>query len=164
MAESEPELLAHHLTEAGLWEAAVPYWLKAGQRAVARSALLEAAQHFSKAYGYHSGCSRRLQRTQGELDLHIRLGPVIMATRGYSAPESLEIYTRADHLVTEVGNIGERMDVLLGLFNVHYGRCELRQALSVAEEHMGLGAASRRKSGPGAYTVGAVLFCNRRVS
>jgi predicted ATPase len=43
VAESEPELLAHHLTEAGLWEAAVPYWLKAGQRAVARSALLEAA-------------------------------------------------------------------------------------------------------------------------
>jgi hypothetical protein len=34
-----------------------------------------------------------------ELDFHVRLGPVMMATRGYAASESLEIYARAEHLV-----------------------------------------------------------------
>jgi len=158
VAESEPELLAHHLTEAGLWEAAVPYWLKAGQRAVARSALLEAAKHFSEGIRVSQRLQPSLQRTQGELDFHIRLGPVIMATRGYSAKESLEIYTRADHLVADLGNVGERMDVLLGLFNVHYGRCELQQALSVAQQHMGLARQHSANLGRGHTLLGQYYF------
>jgi tetratricopeptide (TPR) repeat protein len=79
-----------------------------------------------------------LQRTRSELDLHIRLGPVAMATHGYSAPESLDVYSRSDQLVAEVGDVVERMDVLLGLFNVHYGRCELENARLIADEHMRL--------------------------
>jgi class 3 adenylate cyclase/predicted negative regulator of RcsB-dependent stress response len=135
---SEPELLAHHLTEAGLWEAALPYWLKAAERAVARSALREAAKHFREAIRLSQRLQPCLQRTRSELDVHIRLGPVVMATHGYSAPESLEIYRRADELVAEVGDVVERMDVLLGLFNVHYGRCELDHARAIADEHMRL--------------------------
>ena len=158
MVESEPELLAHHLTEAELWEAAVPYWLKAGQRAVERSALLEAAQHYAEGIKLSRRLQPSLQWRRSELDLHIRLGPVIMATQGYSAPESLETYTRADHLVTDVGNTGERMDVLLGLFNVHYGRCELRQALSVAEEHMHLAQQVGENLGRGHTLLGQYYF------
>ena len=47
-AEMQPELLAHHYTEAGLAAHAIPYWQRAGQQALQRSANLEAVQHLAK--------------------------------------------------------------------------------------------------------------------
>jgi class 3 adenylate cyclase/predicted ATPase len=48
-AAAEPELLAHHFTQAGLTEAAIEWWRTAGQRALARSALLEGKEHLKRA-------------------------------------------------------------------------------------------------------------------
>ena len=48
-AAAEPELLAHHFTQAGLTEAAIEWWGKAGQRSLARSALLEGAEQLKRA-------------------------------------------------------------------------------------------------------------------
>ena len=48
-AAAEPELLAHHFTEAGLTEAAIEWWGTAGQRSLARSALLEGAEQLKRA-------------------------------------------------------------------------------------------------------------------
>src|SRR5262249_12280766 len=42
---SEPELVAHHFTQAGLADPAIDYWLKAGNLALSRSANAEAAKH-----------------------------------------------------------------------------------------------------------------------
>jgi class 3 adenylate cyclase len=47
-AETQPELLAHHYTEAGLLAQAIPYWQQAGQRALERSAALEAVAHLTQ--------------------------------------------------------------------------------------------------------------------
>jgi class 3 adenylate cyclase len=44
---SQPEIAAHHFTEAGLVEPAIDYWLKAGQHA-ARSANAEALHHLAR--------------------------------------------------------------------------------------------------------------------
>ena len=49
ITESQPELLAHHCTEAGLIEKAAGLWGKAGQRSLARSALVEAIAQFTRA-------------------------------------------------------------------------------------------------------------------
>src|SRR5262249_20084487 len=46
-AEAEPELLAQHYTEAGLIVQAISYWQQAGQKAVERSANVEAISHFT---------------------------------------------------------------------------------------------------------------------
>ena len=46
--ETQPELVAHHYTEAGLIEQAIPYWQRAGQRATQRSANVEAISHLTK--------------------------------------------------------------------------------------------------------------------
>src|SRR5262249_58070084 len=46
--ETQPELLAHHYTEAGLKEQAIPYWQRAGQRATQCSAYVEAVAHLTK--------------------------------------------------------------------------------------------------------------------
>lgn len=48
-AENQPELLARHSTEAGLIEKAAGLWGKAGQRSLARSALVEAAEQLNRA-------------------------------------------------------------------------------------------------------------------
>ena len=48
ICETQPELLAHHYTEAGLVEQAIPYWQRAGQRALERSAYVEAIAHLTQ--------------------------------------------------------------------------------------------------------------------
>ena len=48
-AAAEPELLAHHFTQAGLTEAAIEWWGQAGQRSLERSALVEAAEQLTRA-------------------------------------------------------------------------------------------------------------------
>jgi len=49
IAAAEPELVAHHLTQAGLDEPAIEWWGKAGDQALRRSAFKEAATHLGKA-------------------------------------------------------------------------------------------------------------------
>src|SRR5262249_44841379 len=49
IAESQPELVARHCSEAGLAEKAVGLWGRAGQRWLARSAFVEAIGHFTRA-------------------------------------------------------------------------------------------------------------------
>src|SRR3989475_5247577 len=46
--ETQPELLAHHYTDASFIEQAFPYWQRAGQRAIQRSANVEAISHLTK--------------------------------------------------------------------------------------------------------------------
>ncbi|MBI3247899.1 MAG: AAA family ATPase [Deltaproteobacteria bacterium] len=58
--ETQPELLAHHYTEAGLKEQAIPYWQRAGERATQHSAYMEAINHLTK--GLSRGRNTR-QRT-----------------------------------------------------------------------------------------------------
>ena len=49
IAQSQPELLAHHFTQAGMTEAAIEWWGTAGQRSMARSALVEGAEQLRRA-------------------------------------------------------------------------------------------------------------------
>jgi class 3 adenylate cyclase len=137
----QPEIAAVHFSKAELFEPAVRHWLAAGIRAADRSALTEAIQHFSEGVRMSRLLPDTPARRRMELDLQMALGPALMAIRGYAAPESLEVYVRADQLVAEVGTLSERLDVLLGLFNVHYGRAEIEPALQVARAHLALAEA-----------------------
>ena len=74
-AETQPELLAHHYTEAGLMEQAIPYWQRAGQQALQRSANLEAIQHLTTGLALLATLPETPVRVQQELHLHIALGP-----------------------------------------------------------------------------------------
>jgi predicted ATPase len=74
-AENQPELLAHHYTEAGLGEQAVPYWQQAGENAARRSAHVEAISHLSKGLAHLTVQSETPQRMQRELTILMTLGP-----------------------------------------------------------------------------------------
>src|SRR5262249_40568249 len=86
-AETQPELLAHHCTEAGLIEQAVGYWQKAGQSAVQRSAHVEAISHLRTGLELLHTLPETQERVQREVDMHIALGVSLLASKGYAALE-----------------------------------------------------------------------------
>src|SRR6266487_2499628 len=87
IAETQPELLAHHYTEAGVMAQAIPYWQQAGQRAIERSANLEAIGHLTKGLEVLTTLPDTPDRTRQELDLQTALGLALRAIKGWSAPE-----------------------------------------------------------------------------
>jgi predicted ATPase/class 3 adenylate cyclase len=114
VVETQPELLAHHCAEAGLTEQALPYWQRAGQRAIERSANVEAAHHLTKGLELLKTLPDTPERAQHELALQAILGPALMVTRGYGAPEVEKIYSRARQLCQQVGDIPQLFPVLFG--------------------------------------------------
>jgi predicted ATPase len=86
-AESQPELLAHHYTEAGLGEQAIGYWQRAGQRANERSAHAEAIVHLSRGLAVLQSLPETPEHPEQDLALQLALGTSLTATKGWAAPE-----------------------------------------------------------------------------
>ena len=84
---TEPELLAHHLTAAGLAEAAIPLWQIAGELALKRMALTEAIAHLNQGLELVSTLPWTSQRDASEVGLRRRLGSAWLALKSWAAPE-----------------------------------------------------------------------------
>jgi predicted ATPase len=97
-----PELMAHHCAEAGMPDKAVGYRLKAGQQAVARSAMLEAVTQLRKGLDLLASLPASPLHQQQELDLRIALGPALAATKGISSPDMGENYAQASVLAEQL--------------------------------------------------------------
>ena len=91
-AAAEPEVIAHHFTEAGLDDPAIEWWGKAGDQALRRSAFREAIAHLGKAIAMADKAGG--VSGQGE-KLHVAYGNALIAARGYGAPETTEAFARA---------------------------------------------------------------------
>jgi predicted ATPase len=133
LCETQPELLAHHYTEAGLSEQALPCWQRAGERALARSAMLEAVAHLTKALEVLDTLPDTPERAQQELDLQIALGPALISTTGHTT-EAERVYTRARALCQQVGAPYQLFPVLWGLRYVHQVRGQSQRAYEVGKE------------------------------
>jgi predicted ATPase len=103
VVETQPELLAHHYTGAGLAKQAIAYWQKAGERGIGRSAYAEAIGHLTKGLELVKALPDSPERTQQELTLQITLGVPLTVTKGYGSPEVEKTYTRARELCQQVG-------------------------------------------------------------
>ena len=101
-AETQPELLAHHCAQAGLVEQAIAYYARAGQRAVARSAMAEAIAQLRKGLELLTSLPDGASRQRQELELQIALGRALIATQGYAAPAVGETYARARALCEQL--------------------------------------------------------------
>jgi class 3 adenylate cyclase len=133
-AQAQPELLAHHCTEAGLIERATAYWHKAGQQAVARSAMAEAVSHLTRGLEVLKRLPEDAARDRRELDLQLALGSVLIATKGLAAVETDRAYARAHELCLEIDAPPQLFSALFGRFVVHIQRAELGAAYEVARE------------------------------
>jgi predicted ATPase len=134
MAQTQPELLAHHYTEAGLYAQAVSYWQCAGQRALERSAALEAVAHLTKGLVGLTTLSESPERAEQELSLQITLGPALIVAKGYGAPEVAAAYARARELCREVGETPQLFPTLWGLWVFAFSRAELQSARELGEQ------------------------------
>ncbi len=131
---TQPELLAHHYTEAGLTAQAVPYWQRAGQQALQRSANLEAVQHLTMGLALLATLPETQARAQQELDLQLALAPVLMATKGFASPDVEQAYTRAMALCRQVGQSPQRFPALRGVWAFYHTRNQLNTARELAEQ------------------------------
>src|SRR5262249_31912234 len=121
---TQPEILAHHYTQAGLTDTAIDYWRKAGERALRRSANVEGVTHLTRAIELIRSLPATRDRDRRELELHLTLGQMMRATQGYAAPETLRVFERARDLLDEQAAVSERRTVLYGLWSVHFVRAE----------------------------------------
>src|SRR5262249_39370903 len=131
--ESQPELLAHHCTEAGLSARAVRYWQRSGERATQRSAHVEAIAHLTKGLESLKTLPETPEHTQQALTLYTALGAVLVMAKGLGAPEVEHAYTQAHALCQQVGETPELVPVLFGLHRFYVGRLQLHTAREIGE-------------------------------
>jgi predicted ATPase len=136
--EGQPELLAHHYTEAGLNSQAVHYWHHAGQQASERSAHLEAMTHLQQGLQLLQTLPETLERTQQEVDMLIALGASLRATKGAAAPEVEQTFLRGQHLCALLEAPHQLFPVLRGLWNYYLVRAELQTAHKLGEQLLSL--------------------------
>jgi predicted ATPase len=138
LCETQPELLAHHYTEAGVLAPAIPYWQRAGQRAIERSANVEAIGHLTKGLEVLAALPDTAERTQQELDLQTTLGQALIVVKGYAAPEVQQVYGRAWELCRHVEQTPQLFQVLWGLAYFYTLRSQCRMAREVGEQLLSL--------------------------
>jgi class 3 adenylate cyclase/predicted ATPase len=118
---AEPELMAHHFTQAGLTEAAIEWWGKAGQRSLQRSALVEAAVQLSRALAQIATLPGTAALRREEIKLQVGLVNALMFTKGYAAPETKTSLDQARSLIQRAEALGEPPEDPMLLFSVLHG-------------------------------------------
>jgi class 3 adenylate cyclase/predicted ATPase len=126
--EREPELLAHHFTEADQSETAVDFWLKAGKRAAKTRANLEAIGHLRRGLEVVQDNPHLLGRDEVELALRIELGLALIAAKGYGVQEVVENFIRALELGQQLDDRQKIFSATRGLWVCHFIRADLTKA------------------------------------
>ena len=121
IAESQPELLAKHVTEAALVEKAATYWSKAGQRSLGRSALAEAVEQLKRALDELEKLPATPAQRREQIKVQVTLVNPLMQVKGYAAPETTAAIERARLLIDQAEALGEPPEDPLLLFSVLYG-------------------------------------------
>ena len=126
-AAAEPEMVAHHFTQAGITDDAIEWWGKAGDQALRRSAFQEAIAHLGKAIemadkaeqatpGAAAATTTSAASTSRRLKLQTSYGQALLWSKGYADKEAKAAFARAEELASGIDDTAERM-------KIYYGRC-----------------------------------------
>ena len=137
----EPELLAHHYTEAGLDEPARRYWLKAGRKAIRQSAHLEAIAHLRQGLSMVELLPDNDDKIRNEIEILVDLGVPLLSKYGAASAVVGEHYLRAEMLCQQLGETEHLYPVLWGLWFHHFISTQLRQAGDLANRLLEVGRA-----------------------
>ena len=152
-AEAEPETLATHYTAAGLAAPAAAYWLKAGQRALKRSANLEAAAHLAKGLEAVALLAESEERARLELSLQTATGVAMIAIKGWGAPEVLKAYSRARTLAELLGDKSQLFIAIRGESAYRMISGDLQTCDKLSHEALALGQQLANASGDSAFII-----------
>ena len=148
---TEPEVLAHHLTAAGLAEAAIPLWQAAGELALSRTAPAEAISHFNRGLALVVTIPRSSQRDNYELELRNRLGGAWVALKGWGTPEIWASVHPALALAKSLDRQDSLAPILWGLTANIMAQGRVAEALPRVDEMLGIakgvGGADRLATG-----------------
>jgi DNA-binding response OmpR family regulator/class 3 adenylate cyclase/predicted ATPase len=136
IVETQPELIAHHLVQAGLTERAIDYLRKAGRRAIERSANAEAIRHLTGALESLQSLFESPERKRAALELQVMLGQAMIADRGYAAPETRETLLRAKTLIDDLTDPSQKFATLYGIWACHYVGGEVAKQRDAAVEFL----------------------------
>src|SRR4030095_7484588 len=117
---------------------AIPYWQRAGQRAIQRSAHLEAIGHLTKGLEVLARLPHSPERTQQELNLTLALGTSLVVTKGWAAPEVENVYAQARALCRRDGDTPQLFMALFGLYSFANVRAQYHTARQWGEQLLAL--------------------------
>jgi predicted ATPase len=144
---SEPELVAHHYTEAGLAEKAIPYWQQAGERAASSWTNEAAANHFQTAIDTLMTLPESRDRDEVELTIRLALGGALQKTKGMSGDESVESnYVRSNELSQHVGGFQQRLAALFGQWRYFIWQSRLETSRDLADQLLEVAERTREPS------------------
>lgn len=146
LAQAKPELVAQHYAGAGLADLAVDSWLRAGQRALERSALVEAVEQLHQGLRQLDKLEPGASRDRRELELFRALAPALLTTRGYGSEEAGEAFERLRALCERVGDDLGLFLALRGLWAFRFVRAELFVAADLAEQLLALAEDDESRS------------------
>ena len=139
-AAAEPEALAYHFTQAGMTDAAIEWWGKAGDQALRRSAFQEAISHLGKAIEMADKSGDAAPRPGAEAGsagqrakLQTSYGQALIWGKGYAAPETAAAFARARDLAASTGNTAAQFETYYGQWGASLLRGDLRRAREIAE-------------------------------
>ena len=113
---NEPELLAYHFAEGGSLAQACDYRMRAGDRAVSRSAYQEEVAHFSAGLRLADALPDPADQARRQLDFLLKLGPALMVVRGMQSAEVEDAYRRAADLGIGLGDDAATFKAKWGLW------------------------------------------------
>ena len=116
VAESEPELLAHHYSEAGVPDRALEYWRVAAARGASGLAYVEALGHIAKAGTLIEGLPPGRERDEWELGFLVIEGPSRMALDGWDSRPAKLLYDKARATAERLGRPAEVFRSVWGLW------------------------------------------------
>ena len=173
LAAAEPEIVAQHLTEAGLDSAAAGWWRRAGEQSLRRAANPEAAAQLGRTLDLLTKQPASRERDEQELDLLIALGPALINTRGWNSPEVRAAYTRALELARELDKPHGLLASFVGRWAMFHLGGKYREALEVADEAERLGRSSSNDGAtlqahhlafPPLFYLGEVARCRQHIA
>ncbi|HVA79912.1 MAG TPA: hypothetical protein VNF29_03205 [Candidatus Binataceae bacterium] len=137
--------LADHYGRSGNPAKAIDYFERAAEQARARSAYDDAIRNLNAAIELVAATPDSPARTIRELSLYVSLGTMLIAVRGFFAPDLQPVMARASELVTQVGDTPEVFPVMIGLWGVAFARGRLTEALALARR---IGTLARASGAP----------------
>ncbi|HLK62748.1 MAG TPA: AAA family ATPase [Bryobacteraceae bacterium] len=151
--ESWNSQIATHFEQAGMAEEAIEHYCRAADYARQRYAYTEAAGLLRSALVLCRSFSESARRLKQELDLLATLGPALVATEGYSAPEVGETYDRALELSKRLDN-RNLFAILSGSWVFHIVRGDLEKSRQFALDFL---RAAEREAVPGLLLAGNLI-------
>ena len=158
--ETGPEVMARHFTEARQAKRAIPYLERAGHRATAASASVEAVNHFEKALELLAALPAGMDRDRQELSLRIALGGALQRRLGPGSEEGGATYARAYELAEQIGDERQLFEALFGNWRYSAWQAGPTQTLARAEQLLSLSERTKDSANlvVGHYALGSTLW------